>query len=340
MPETTFISIFAVYQTCSDLDAQLKLYGEYGFEVVEGFDAIGANSVTLYKDVPDEYYTARGVAKSDIVKTKAMKLPSDPYMHIIFTQFREPKTCSSWPAPYDRLGSRGHAFIVSSVQSEVSRIKKDFPKIKFLYGPLTVNRQWGRTTTALMMDPAGVFFELVEIDPKGPYFSKTLKAPPPTDKAWLHYMLNSDDALESQEFFKSFDMSHDSRVDFRPEVAFHPFGEEKFAKQHYEAFATITWSYYNSNQYTNVLFLSQEQIKLPGSVPVWPQRGISRYCFRTPSKAHDLNRAVIAGHKILIPESKICIGWGDTEYYYFADVDGNILTSEQWHPYGTFGEKI
>jgi len=39
MSQTTFISQFGVYQTCRDLDAQVKLYTEYGFVIDKGFTA-------------------------------------------------------------------------------------------------------------------------------------------------------------------------------------------------------------------------------------------------------------------------------------------------------------
>lgn len=40
MSQSTFISQFALYQTCRDLDAQVKLYTEYGFVLDDGYDAL------------------------------------------------------------------------------------------------------------------------------------------------------------------------------------------------------------------------------------------------------------------------------------------------------------
>ena len=175
---------------------------------------------------------ARGLSAQDLVKTEALKLPADPYMHVILSQFKEPKTGPKWPATYDQLGTRAHSFLVKSVDAELKRISKDFPKIKILHGPLSINRQWGRTTSALTLDPEGVFFEIVEIDPSGSFFSVEPKIPPPTEKSWLHYQLNSEDTEEQLPFYQSFGLSHDSRVDFRKDVGFHPYGREKFAREH------------------------------------------------------------------------------------------------------------
>ena len=191
------------------------------------------------KDIPSEYYVARGVLKSDVVKTKALKLPADPYMHLILNQFRAPKVGPQWPAPYDQLGSRAHAFLVKSLDAEMRRIANDFPKIKILHGPLSINRKWGKTTSVLMLDPDGVFFELIEIDPRGPYFSRELGVPSPDEKSWLHFMYNSEDVTETLRFYKSFGLSHDNRVDFRDGVGFYPYTLEKFAKEHKDAMSMV-----------------------------------------------------------------------------------------------------
>lgn len=84
-----------------------------------------------FKGIPDEYFAARGVSKSDLVKTKALKLPADPYMHLVLNQFKKPKVGPQWPAPYDQLGSRAHAFLVKSLDAEMTRIAKDSPKSRF-----------------------------------------------------------------------------------------------------------------------------------------------------------------------------------------------------------------
>jgi hypothetical protein len=186
-------------------------------------------------DIPDEYYKAREISQSDVVSTKALKLPADPYVHLVLTEFKFAKEGPKWPATYDQLGSRAHAFLVESVATELERIKKDFPKIEILHEPVSVDRVWGKTTSALMLDPYGVFFEIVEIDREGCFFSVSKHAPSPHEKAWLHFMLNSDNVEEQLPFYKSFDLVHDSRVDFREGIGFEPYGLEQFAREHYDS---------------------------------------------------------------------------------------------------------
>ena len=157
-------------------------------------------------------------------------------MRLIFTQFKEPKSGPKWPATYDQLGSRGHAFLVGSVSKELERIKKDFPDIKILHESISINRGWGNTSSALLTDADGVFFELVQIERPGNFFADGNPAPPPTEKAWLHFMMNAVNIKEQLAFYQSFGLYHDNRVDFRnEEIGFHPYGLEKFAKEHLEA---------------------------------------------------------------------------------------------------------
>ncbi|KAH7371322.1 hypothetical protein BKA64DRAFT_649659 [Cadophora sp. MPI-SDFR-AT-0126] len=341
MSQITYVAQLAVYMTCRDIDAQVKLYTEYGFVVDESFDATGS--------IPNEYHEARGVSPSDLVDTKAMKLPADPYMRLVLNQFKSPKTGLKWLATYDQLGSRAHAFLVESVDTELERIKKEFPKTNILHGPLAIERGWGKTTSALMVDPEGVFFEIVEIDKSGFFYSKGNKAPPPTEKAWLHFMLNSDNVEEQWPFYQNFDLFHDNRVDFREGIGFHPRTVEEFTKEHENAMGMkmadsiqcyFLWNGIDSStMHLELLEYKPGTLKDPDDHPNWPQKGISRFCFRTPTKEEDLERSRRCGHKILIPNNYICVGWGDSEYYYFSDTDGNLLTSEQWHHWGYFGAK-
>lgn len=174
---------------------------------------------------------------SDFVKSVALKLPADPYMHLVLNQFKAPKKGPAWPAPYDQIGSRAHAFLVKSVKAELERISQDFANVKILHQPLIIDRKWGKTTCALLVDPDGVFLELLEIESGGSYFATDLKAPPPTDKSWLHYMLNTESSEEMPNFYKSFGLVHDHRVDFRGDLGFFPDGHATFSKRHYDAFA-------------------------------------------------------------------------------------------------------
>ncbi|OAL47376.1 hypothetical protein IQ07DRAFT_646328 [Pyrenochaeta sp. DS3sAY3a] len=338
-----YIAQLAVYMTCRDVDAQIKLYTEYGFVVDSSFDAV--------ESIPEEYHKARGISSSDVVATKALKLPADPYMRLVLTQFKAPKHGPSWPALYDQLGSRAHAFLVKSVDTELARIKKDFPKVKILHNPIAVQRGWGKTTSALMIDPYGVFFEIVEVDAGGSFFSTGNAIPPPTEKAWLHFMLCSDDVKEQLPFYKSFGLFHDNRVDFREGIGFYPYDLDKFAKEHKDSMGMLMedskecfflWDGKDpSTMHLELLEYKPDTLQDPSlsANPNWQQRGIVRFCFRTPTKEKDLERSRRCGHKILIPHNTICVGWGDSEYYYFADTDGNLLTSEEWHHWGYFGAK-
>lgn len=126
--------------------------------------------------------------------------------------------------------------LVEDVAGEVERIKKDFPNIKFLREPHTINRKWGKTTTALFIDTEDIQVELIELEKGSQYDLKKIHIPEFDETQWLHFMLNCVNYDKSMEFYESFGMEHDAWVDFRPGVGFHPFGQEYYAKQWIDAF--------------------------------------------------------------------------------------------------------
>ncbi|KIX06642.1 uncharacterized protein Z518_04618 [Rhinocladiella mackenziei CBS 650.93] len=228
MGNSTFISLFAAHQSTTDVDAQIKFYEDFGFVVDRGYEAL--------EDVPDKFYTARGLSKSNLVKSVCMRLPADPFMHLIMYEWDNLSRGPAWPAPFHQIGTRGFSMLVEDVGAEVSRIKQEFPEIKFLYESMTVKRRWGKTSTALFVDTEGIPVELVAIEKGSQYDVAKVQVPDFDDMQWLHFMLNCTNYDKSMEFYQSFGMYHDSAVDFRPGVGFHPFGKAYYAKQWMDAF--------------------------------------------------------------------------------------------------------
>lgn len=192
----------------------------------------------IQSDIPEAWFTGHGVSSKDLVKSVALRLPHDPYMHLILFQWKNLKTTPGWPAPFNQVGSRGLSLLVSDLDSELQRIRQEFPQLKVLHEPVTVRRKWGRTTSVLLVDPAGVFCDLIEIEKDSPYDPSRAKAPPQGARTWLHFMLNTENEHypELSKFYRSFGTEHDNGVDFRPNVGFHPFGPQHFIKQMEDAF--------------------------------------------------------------------------------------------------------
>ncbi|KIW99578.1 uncharacterized protein Z518_11317 [Rhinocladiella mackenziei CBS 650.93] len=341
MSKSTYVSLFAAHQTTSDVDAQVEFYKDWGMVIDRGFDAL--------EDIPEQYYKARGVSKADLVKTVCMRMPTDPFMHLILYQWKTLNRGPGWPAPFNQIGSRGLSMLVEDVNAEVQRVKKDFPDIKFLYDKLTINRRWGKTTTALFVDREDIQVELIEIEKGSQYDLGRVQLPAYEDTQWLHFMLNCSNYDKSMEFYQSFGMAHDSAVDFRPGVGFHPFGKAHYAKQWKEAYDLA------QDDLTGVGFLRSDRdpsgmhLELmdwrPGSLltpsdrPVWHQKGICRYCFRVKDHAESLKEQQLRGTRIYVADQRGCLGWGDTIWFDCGDVDGNVLTKEQWFPQRAWGEK-
>lgn len=341
MSISTAIAQFAVYQSTSDVDAQVAFYKTIGWEVDHGWEPL--------EEIPETYFSNRGVSKNSLVKSVALKLPADTFFHLILTSWTDLKRTQGWPAPYNQIGSRGHAFLVESVEKELARVEKEFPELKVLERSMAVSRRWGMTTTALIVDPEDVFFELIEIGP--PYGSKHLERDVPTytDRSFLHFMLNCSNFKQTSKFYRSFGYTHDHGVDFRPDVGFHPHSYDYFTEQmkngvgldmNKSVDVDFLWNERDpSHAHVELCDYQKGYLKDPGPVPTWPQKGIARYCIKTPGVSDALEKAKKDGHRIYIDDQRGCLNWGDSQWFYFADVDGNIVTLEEWFPHRAWGEK-
>ena len=195
-----------------------------------GVGATHANC-DLLSDLPDAYFDARGVSKSNLARTVALRLPGDPYMHLILNQWSELQLGPKWPADYDQIGSRSITLLVPDVSAEVARIKKDFPGVAILHEGITIHRAFGSTMSALLKDPEGAHLELLSIAPGSPYDPSKVRSPEYDEKQWLHFMYMCSNYGETKAFYESFGFEHDPGVDFRPNVGFHPWGFDYFADQ-------------------------------------------------------------------------------------------------------------
>ncbi|KAF5010400.1 hypothetical protein FDECE_3452 [Fusarium decemcellulare] len=340
--KSSFVAPFAILQSSRSVDAQSKFYQTIDYVVDEGYEAV--------EDVPDEWFSARGVSKHDLKATVALRLPSDPYMHLIIYEWANLKTTEGWPAPFNQVGSRGFSLLVTDIHSELQRLRQGFPDVKVVQEPITIQRRWGKTTSVLLKDPEDSWLELVEIQKGSPFDPAIARPPPPTARTWLHSMFNCQNYAQVSKLYSSFGMSHDHGVGFRPDVGFHPFGFEAFLKQMKDAF-----NYDVSDvEGIQVGFLraetdcSQNHIELmgypfplekPGPQPTWGQRGIARYCIKTKDYAGALAKAKADGHKIYIEDQRGCLNWGDSQWFFFGDSDGNIVTLEEWFPQREWGER-
>ncbi|KAG9942092.1 hypothetical protein KCU85_g9363, partial [Aureobasidium melanogenum] len=334
--ESGYQALFAVMQNTPHLDRQLNFYGAVGFIVDPGSELADGERL------PDEWFSARGVKRGDLDRQVAVRLAADPYMHVWFYSWHNLDTKAQWPPKFNQIGSRGLTLLVDDVKKELERIEHQFPGTKVLQKPLSIKRKWGNTVSALLLDPESNFLEIISVE--GDAFDEKKAVPPgPKDRSFLHFQINALYKYEEMgTFYRGFNMYHDHGVDYRPEVGF-PQGYQHFVDQMKEAFDFrppsdelkrvdfLRTDRDCSNMHLEILETIPENNKDPGLDPTWSQKGIVRYCMKTP----DYDEAVrtvklwqkIAGTKIYVEDQRGCLNWGDTQWIFFGDIDGNILTT-------------
>ena len=345
--QPNLVALFGVQQNTPRLEEQIKLYGEIGYVVDEGYQLADGESL------PDVWFESRGVNREDLDEIVAMKLQGDAYMHVFFYSWKRLNQENQWPAPYNLIGSRGMTWLFDDVEKELARIRRDFPETKILHEPYTVKRRWGTTTHALLIDPEDLWVELISIDAGSKNKFQALARPPkPHERSLLHFQVNCSNFEKTMKFYKAFGLTHDTGVDERSSEAAFPDTFDVFKKQMYDAFNFVI-----EDKILGVGFLRNERdpsfnhlelletidngrlLKDPGLDPTWPQKGIVRYCHKTPDYAKALDEMQKLGCPIYVPNQKMGLNWGDTVWFFFGDRDGNLLCLEEWKHARYFGSR-
>ncbi|OAG35224.1 hypothetical protein AYO21_10622 [Fonsecaea monophora] len=340
--QPNLVALFGVQQNTPRLEEQIKLYNKIGYVIDDGFQLADG------EQLPDAWFSARGVKRGDLDKFVAMKLPGDAYMHVFFYSWKNLITKNQWPAPFNLIGSRGMTFLFDDVEKELARIKKDFPETKVLQEPYKVRRKWGVTTQALIIDPEDLWVELISID-QNP-FEKLARPPNGNEISLLHFQVNCRNFEKSNNFYKAFGMTHDTGVNERHVESAFPDGFDVFKKQMKDAFNFII-----EDKILDVGFLRNPRdpslmhlelletidngrlLKDPGLDPTWSQKGICRYCHKTPDYFKSLDDMKKLGCPIYVECQKMGLNWGDTVWFYFGDRDGNLICLEEWKHCRFFG---
>jgi len=153
-------------------------------------------------ELPDNWFAARGVRREDLAARVAVKLPTDPYMHIWFYSWNNLDTKSQWPQKFNQIGSRGLTLLFDSVDKELERILKEFPETRVLQPATKIQQKWGETTSALVLDPEGTFVELISIA-NNPLIVKA-KPAQAHRQSFLHFMLNCVNFSDTTKWYQSF----------------------------------------------------------------------------------------------------------------------------------------
>ncbi|KAK5022705.1 hypothetical protein LTR13_011431 [Exophiala sideris] len=200
MPTSNFVGLFAVQQNVSNLEKQLNLYGNIGFVVDESAELDDGH------ELPDEWFSARGVSRQDLAGVHALKLPGDAYMHVWMYSWKNLVTDAQWPQKPNQIGSRGLTLLFDDAEVELLRLLKGFPETKVLHKAIRIQRRWGETTSILVQDPEGTFVELISIK-ENPLIARAVP-PAPHQRSFLHFMLNCLNFPATSKWYRSFGGFH------------------------------------------------------------------------------------------------------------------------------------
>ncbi|MGW4339531.1 VOC family protein [Rhodococcus koreensis] len=272
----------------------------------------------------------------------SLRWPSDPHMHINLVQYDAGAPTAGWPRKPGQFGSTVSTLLVSDVSAEVERLRPDTP---ILTEPVVTERLLGSTRSAFVEDPDGNIVELIELKP-GRAWDLSRCSVFGAERTFLHFELNTDNYKAVSEFYEGFGFAHNAMNDVRP-------GAEPEVPE-VDPFIAI-WGAPLISQMDGVNFLrlgddpSEMHLEImgwkegglqnPTSDPVWHQRGVMRYCFKTRNLAALLSDLEQRGVQIFLKDAQASLNWGDSEWFFFADPDGNILTFEEWFPAGRWGQR-
>ncbi|EKG15278.1 hypothetical protein MPH_07527 [Macrophomina phaseolina MS6] len=147
-------------------------------------------------------------------------------------------------------------------------------------------------------------------------------------------MMCSENFGQTRAFYEAFGLVHDHGVDFRPRTGFRPWGFAHFNEQMRSAFGFD----HDGGGSREVAFLwngdycSQMHLELLDYAEV-------RFCIRTKDYAGALKKAKEKGTNIFMEDWRGCLNWGDSQWFFFGGIDGNIVTLEEWFPHREWGEK-
>ena len=138
--------------------ACVEFYKKLGFVEDPGFNqkqGAPVNPVTGFAE-------KMGVdAVADAGEFVMLKYPDDDY-HLEVAVWKPGKVAEpTYPAKFNQAGVVRISFLVDDIDQELADAQAK--GIPILYGPETLNLQWGTTRFAFIKDPDGTFVEFLEI---------------------------------------------------------------------------------------------------------------------------------------------------------------------------------
>ena len=288
-------------------------------------------------------------ARNSHARSVALRWPSDPYMHVNLVTCDPSGPRQGWPKAVDQLGSTVLTLLVPDLDAELRRLIDDREMV--CVDAATTARVSGPTRSAYVEDPDGNVVELLERSPgRGWDYSSCTVAGAQT--TFLHLQLNTYNYGAMAQFYAGFGFVPDPLSEGRPNVDYRQLIDMTRPNPYVEIFGqplnnkvTNSVSLFqlaadHSDMHLEIMGWNDGNLVAPGLDPTFHQLGIMRYCFKTVGHREVLAELRRRGVHVLIENQLGAYKWGDSEWFYFADPDGNILCFEEWFPAGHWGEKV
>ena len=282
-------------------------------------------------------------------RSVALRWPCDPYMHVHLVACDPDGARQGWPKSVDQLGSTVLTLQVADLDAEMRRLRDGQANIRV--EAAATARLSGSTRSAYVEDPDGNVVELLEHSPERGW-DYTACAVAGARATFLHLQLNTYDFEMMSRFYAGFGFAPDPLSEGRPNVDYRKLIDMSRSNPYVEAFgrplnnkvtngvALFQLPGDHSEMHLEIMGWNAENLVVPGSESTFHQLGIMRYCFKTVDHLERLAELKRRGVRVLIENQLGAYNWGDSEWFYFADPDSNILCFEEWFPAGHWGEKV
>jgi catechol 2,3-dioxygenase-like lactoylglutathione lyase family enzyme len=279
----------------------------------------------------------------------SLRWPSDPYMHLNLVARHEDSPTTGWPKAVDQLGSTVITLLVDDLDLELERLGHD--GVGLDCDPVSTVRLLGVTRSAFTRDPDGNFLEILEAGPQ-PGWDYAQCSVVGAPRTFLHFQLNTYDLPTVSQFYAGFGFTHDVLSDQRQNVDYRQLIDMSGPNPYLTAFGqplsrkvTTGVSLFrlpqdHSQMHLEIMGWVQDKLLDPGAQPTFHQRGVMRYCFKIRELSEALADLKHRGVRIFLENQLGAYGWGDSEWFYFGDPDGNLLCFEEWFPAGHWGERF
>ena len=284
----------------------------------------------------------------DPQRSVSMRWPNDPFMHLTLVASRPESPDSGWPKAPDQRGSTVLTLLVDEVQPELERLSKEGATVRA--EAAVTHRLSGPTLSAFVEDPDGNLVELFESAP-APGWDHSRCSVVGARTTFLHLQLNTYDFERLAAFYSGFGFAPDPLSEGRPGIDYRRLIDMTGPNPYIEAFGRplnnkVTSGVKlfrlpddHSQMHLEIMGWRPGNLDPPGPEPAFHQLGIMRYCFKTIDHLRALAELKRSGVQVHLENQRGAYGWGDSEWFYFGDPDGNILCFEEWFPAGHWGER-